>query len=84
MGKIQPTTNSTNRNKDEYRNQTPVRTYLDAKEFRDLRTWKIKKDGSLVTEINGTEISKQDFDLMFPIPAPKYVSFSNPDKTLVI
>ena len=61
-----------NRNNIAYSTQTPVQTYLEAKQQRDNRTWTIR-EGKLFTRYNGREMTSEHFAEMYPVPNP--VSF---------
>lgn len=45
--------------------QTPVNDYLTAKCNRNQRLWKIK-DGQMITEVGGKEMTAQEFDKLYP------------------
>lgn len=61
---------------------TPVTNFLNMREFRDNRLWKLK-NGVMTTRYNGEDITAEQFDRLHPVPKP--VSFllhpDNKDKT---
>lgn len=62
--------------------ETPVSDYLQARDFRDQRTWMLRK-GKLYTYVEGEKMSQEDFDRKFPVPKVSffYRALENPDKS---
>tara|TARA_R110002126_G_scaffold27857_7_gene93315 strand:+ start:945 stop:1184 length:240 start_codon:yes stop_codon:yes gene_type:complete len=62
--------------------ETPVSDYLRARDFRDQRTWMLRK-GKLYTYVDGEKMSQEDFDRKFPVPKVSffYRALENPDKS---
>jgi len=48
---------------------TPIKDYLDSKDFREQRLW-VMVDGILKTEYNGKLLTDQEFSEIHPVKNP--------------
>lgn len=71
-----------NQNKMTLQSHTPIADYLEAKQQRNDRLWKLRK-GVLYTTYNGSEISAEEFDKLHPVKCSlSFISSpENSDKT---
>lgn len=63
---------------------TPVTKWLQARDFRNNRSWRFTPDGELTTMVGTKRLTAKEFDKKYPVKTPLHFyqgNPENPDKT---